>query len=94
MTMIEKWSTTLHTKMKFSIKDFFSKCDQIRRKLINLIFCAVKSLVTGGHAGAPFTDLSKAFDCIEYEFFIVKLNAYIFDTDALKLIYSYLRRRK
>ena len=22
-------------KMKFSIKDFFSKCDQIRRKLIN-----------------------------------------------------------
>ena len=40
-------------KMKFSIKDFFSKCDQIRRKLRisshllkkslmeNLIFCAV-----------------------------------------------------
>ena len=40
--------------MKFSIKDFFSKCDQIRRKLRirshllkkslmeNLIFCAVK----------------------------------------------------
>ena len=22
-----------HKKMKFSIKDFFSKCDQIRRKL-------------------------------------------------------------
>ena len=33
-------------KMKFSIKDFFSKYDQIRRKLEksfmeNLIFCAV-----------------------------------------------------
>ena len=40
-------------KMKFSIKDFFSKCDQIRRKLRiwshllkkslmeNFIFCAV-----------------------------------------------------
>ena len=32
--------------MKFSIKDFFSKCDQIRRKLRksfmgNFIFCAV-----------------------------------------------------
>ena len=28
-------STRLHTaqKMKFSVKDFFSKCDQIRRKL-------------------------------------------------------------
>ena len=40
-------------KMKFSIKDFFSKCDQIRRRLliwshllkkslmVNFIFCAV-----------------------------------------------------
>ena len=30
--------------MKFSIKDFFSKCDQIRRKSLmeNFIFCAVK----------------------------------------------------
>ena len=27
--------------MKFSIKDFLSKCDQIRRKLWKLIFCAV-----------------------------------------------------
>ena len=25
---------TLHKKMKFLIKDFFSKCDQIRRKLL------------------------------------------------------------
>ena len=24
----------MHTKMKFSIKDFFSKCDQIRRNLV------------------------------------------------------------
>ena len=40
-------------KLKFSIKDFFSKCDQIRRKLLiwshllkkslleNFIFCAI-----------------------------------------------------
>ena len=45
---------TLHKKMKFSIKDFFSKCDQIRSFLRiwshllkkslmeNFIFCAVK----------------------------------------------------
>ena len=51
-------------KMKFSIKDFFSKCDQIRRKLRiwshllkkslmeNFIFCAVMSgvVVAKGHA--------------------------------------------
>ena len=46
-------SMTLHKKMEFSIKDFLSKCDQIRRKLKiwshllkkslieNFIFCAV-----------------------------------------------------
>ena len=46
-------SNSLHKKMKFSIKDFFSKCDQIRRKLRiwshllkkslveNFLFCAV-----------------------------------------------------
>ena len=42
---------TLHKKMKFSIKAFFSKCDQIRRKQLiwshllkkSLIFCAVSS---------------------------------------------------
>ena len=44
-------------KMKFSIKDFFKKCDQIRRKLRiwshllkktlmeNVIFCAVKGFL-------------------------------------------------
>ena len=47
------FSVTLH-QMKFSIKDFLSKCDQIRRKLQiwsqllkeslmeNFIFCTVK----------------------------------------------------
>ena len=29
--------------MKFSIKDFFSKCNQIRTKQENFIFCAVSS---------------------------------------------------
>ena len=51
------WSTyDTAQKMKFSIKDFFSKCDQIRRKLRiwshllkkfvmeNFIFCVVKKM--------------------------------------------------
>ena len=45
-------------KMKFSIKDFFSKCDQICRKLLiwshllkkslmeNFIFCAVNQIIS------------------------------------------------
>ena len=51
------WITTAH-KMKFSIKDFFSKCDQILSKLRiwshilkksfmeNFIFCAVNAWIT------------------------------------------------
>ena len=56
--------------MKFSINDFFSKYDQIRRKLRiwshllkkslaeNFIFCAVR-LVIGGKAGKETTESSK-----------------------------------
>ena len=47
-------------KIKFSIKDFFSKCDQIQRKLRiwshllkkalmeNFIFCAVSEVILSG----------------------------------------------
>ena len=35
----------LHKKMKFSIKDFFIKCDQIRRKLRNWSHLLKKSLM-------------------------------------------------
>ena len=50
------WSQKVHKKMKFSIKDFFSKCEQIRRKLRicshllkkslmeNFVFCAVQKV--------------------------------------------------
>ena len=31
--------------MKFSMKDFFSKCDQIRRKLWNWLHLLKKSLI-------------------------------------------------
>ena len=40
-------SMTTTQKIKFPIKDFFSKCDQIRRKFLmeNFIFCIVGSFV-------------------------------------------------
>ena len=52
--ILRKKYTSLHKKFKFSIKDFFSKCDQIRyflwiwshllkKSLMeNFIFCAVR----------------------------------------------------
>ena len=45
-------------------------------------------------AGALLTDLSKAFDCLNHELLIAKLEAYGFDYSSLALVYSYLSERK
>ena len=47
-----------------------------------------------GVAGAVLTDLSKAFDCLNHELLIAKLNAYGFSRSALLFIHSYLTDRK
>ena len=40
------------------------------------------------------TDLSKAFDCLDHELLIAKLNTYGISLPALKFIHDYLSRRK
>ena len=44
--------------------------------------------------GALLADLSKAFDCLDHELMIVKLNAYDFSLPVLKLVHDYLSNRK
>ena len=46
-----------------------------------------------GHGGAVLMDLSKAFDTLNHDLLIAKLQAYGFDYNALKLIKSYLSNR-
>ena len=53
-----------------------------------------KTLDGGGETGAVLTDLSKAFDCIDHNLLIAKLNAYGFDKQSINFIYSYLTKRK
>ena len=48
----------------------------------------------GKPAGALLTDLSKAFDCLNHELLIAKLETYGFDQSSLSYIYSYLSDRK
>ena len=45
-------------------------------------------------AGAVLTDLSKAFDCLNHDLLIAKLNAYGFEKNAINFIYDYLKERK
>ena len=48
---------------------------------------------TKKYVGAVLTDLSKAFDCLNHQLLIAKLEAYGFETDALSFIYDYLSKR-
>ena len=52
------------------------------------------SIDRGKVFGAVLTDLSKAFDCLNHDFLIAKLNAYGFSLPALRLIHDYLLNRK
>ena len=53
-----------------------------------------KFLHKGGAFGALLTDLSKAFDCLPHELLVTKLHAYGVDIPSLKLLHSYLTKRK
>ena len=52
-----------------------------------------KCLDGNGFAGAILMDLSKAFDTINHELLIAKLEAYGFDSCALEIVQSYLSDR-
>ena len=52
------------------------------------------SMDKGTSSGVLLTDLPEAFDCLSHELIIAKLNAYKFSFFALKLMQSYLSKRK
>ena len=79
----------------------FSKSQCGFRKGFNAQHCLLtmvekwrKTLDEGGKTGTVLTDLSKAFDCIDYNLLIAKLNAYGFEKRSLEFIHSYLTNRK
>ena len=53
-----------------------------------------KAIDNNKKAGAILTDLSKAFDSLNHELLLAKLEAYGFDEPSLNFIYSYLVGRK
>ena len=72
----------------------FRKGHSSEQCLVIMLEAWKKALDDKGYAGAILTDLSKAFDCLNHDLLIAKLDAYGFSQDALKFIRSYLKERK
>ena len=71
----------------------FRKGYSTQHALIAMIEMWKKALDKNENAAAVLTDLSKAFDCINHELLIAKLEAYGFSKPALTYVYSYLKDR-
>ena len=91
----------MHNQIYPYFQTIFSKFQCGFRKGFNAEHCLLamveiwhKTLDGGGETGAVLTDLSKAFDCIDHNLLIAKLNAYGFEKQSINLIYSYLTKRK
>ena len=65
-----------------------------QHSLITMFEKRKKNLDQGGECGALFVDLSEAFDCLQHDLLLAKLNAYGFNYKSLKLISSFLSNRK
>ena len=64
-----------------------------QQALLPLIDKWKKDLDDKGYRGAVLMDLSRAFDTLNHNLLIAKLNAYGFKHNALTLIYSYFTNR-
>ena len=61
--------------------------------LLGLVEKWKASLDKKAYNGAVLTDLSKAFDRINHELLLAKLNAYSFDKNSLEIMRNYLSNR-
>ena len=72
----------------------FRKGHSTQQCLLAMLEKWQRTVDIGKAFGALLTDLSKAFDCLDHELLIAKLNAYGFSLPALRLIHDYLSHRK
>ena len=89
--------TDIDSYMKDHMSPFlngFRKGYSTQHCLVYLIEKMKKSLDKQHYAAALLTDLSKAFDCINHDHLIAKLEAYGFSPKSLKLIHNYLSKRR
>ena len=95
------YETLMYDQMYPFFEQIFSKLQCSFRKdfsteqcLIHLIEKWRKYFDTGSHGSGLLTDISEAFDCIDHQLLIAKLNAYGVDTNLLYFLASDLEKRK
>ena len=72
----------------------FRKGYNTQQCLLQMLEKWKRSVDEGKVFGALLTDLSEAFDCLDHELLIAKLNAYGFSLPSLGLINDYLSNRR
>ena len=92
---------SMFKQMSSFFDDIFSKYQYGFRKGFSTQQCLLallekwkRSIDRGKVFGALLTDLFKAFDCLNHDLLIAKLNAYGFSLPARRLIHDYLSNRK
>ena len=66
----------------------------VQQSLLKMLEKRKRSVDGGKVFGTLLTDLFKAFDCLDHELLIAKLNFYGFSLPALRLINDYLSNRR
>ena len=97
----QKYLTKVSLHMSDYFEDVFNKQQSGFCKSYNTQRCLLKMmkkwkspLNKGKIFGALLTDLCTVLDCLDHEFFILKLNAYDFSFPTITLIYDNLSIRK
>ena len=72
----------------------FQRGYSTQHALLKLVEDCKKASDKRGCGGAVMMDLSKAFDCLNHELFLVKLHTYGFTKVSLDLIHNYLTNGK
>ena len=72
----------------------FRKLHGTQHSLLTMLGKWKRGIDNGAYVSVLFMDLLKAFDTINYDLILVKLKAYGFSTNTLKLMHSYLKNIK
>ena len=98
----KNYPSILRKKILLNIQNYFGlnifNVEDVKREFNNInskkATPRFSSLNNGGRCSALLVDLSKDFDCIVQDLLLAKLSAYGFYYNSLKLINSFLSRRK